>query len=53
MTQGLPREGAALVDANELKRAFEPIDALGVTIAFFLSRNEVFDLNPRCAERIR
>jgi hypothetical protein len=34
ITHGLPREGAALVDANELKRALEPTDALGVTITF-------------------
>jgi hypothetical protein len=34
MTHGLPREGAALVDAMELKMDLELTDALGVTIPF-------------------
>jgi hypothetical protein len=32
ITHGLPREGAALVDAIELKMSLELTDALGVTI---------------------
>ena len=45
MTHGLPREGAALFEATELKRSFELTDTLGATITFFPSGNGVFDLN--------
>jgi hypothetical protein len=34
MTHGLPREGAALVDANELNNAFGPIGVPGAAILF-------------------